>query len=130
MTYVFRSLLGICLTAVTWLALTSELLSVGVQVWDKLNHWIAFVTLAFLADYSFPGLQRNWIKWISLAAYGLGLEVLQLLSGFRYFEIFDLLADIVGIGCYLPLRALIHCIPVLSLSTVIRKNMNDREQST
>ena len=116
MTFAFRSLLAICLAAITWLALTSEPSPVSFQVWDKLNHWVAFVTLAFLADYSFPGQQRNWIKWISLAAYGLGLELIQLMEGFRYFEIFDLLADIIGIGCYLPLRGLIQRIPALSLS--------------
>lgn len=116
MTYAFRSLLAICLAAITWLALTSEPSPIGFQGWDKLNHWVAFFTLAFLADYSFPGHQRNWIKWISLAAYGLGLEVIQLIEGFRYFEIFDLLADIIGIGCYLPLRGLIQRIPVLSIN--------------
>lgn len=112
----FRTLLLVCLTAITWLALTSEPLPVGYQAWDKPNHWIAFITLAFLADYSFPRSQRNWIKWISLAAYGLGLEVLQLLSGFRAFEVDDLLADVIGILCYLPLRGVIQRIPVLSFN--------------
>jgi len=120
MTYAFRSLLMICLTAISWLALTSEPLPTGLQRWDKLNHWVAFVILAFLADYSFPRVQRNWIKWICLATYGLGLEVIQLLSGFRYFETFDLLANIAGISCYLPLRRLIQRIPILSL-----ENIND-----
>lgn len=116
MIYAFRALLLICLTAITWLALTSEPLPVGYQAWDKPNHWVAFFTLAFLADYSFPGSRRDWIKWIILAAYGLGLEVMQLLTGFRAFEFDDLLADILGIGCYLPLRGLIQRIPFLSLN--------------
>jgi len=58
-------------------------------------------------------------------------KVIQLLSGFRAFDVFDLLMDIIGIGCYLPLRGLIQRIPVLSLKKTL-KNMNDdgREQST
>jgi VanZ family protein len=113
MTSVFRSLLLICLTAVTWLALTSDPMPSVFQVWDKLNHWVAFITLAFLADYSFPRARRNWIKWVSLAAYGLALEVIQRLSGSRYFEFLDLLTDIIGIASYLPLRGLIQRIAVL-----------------
>ena len=79
MTSVFRLLLVTCLAAITWLALTSDPMPTAFQVWDKLNHWVAFITLAFLADYSFPQSQKNWIKWISLTAYGLGLEIIQLL---------------------------------------------------
>lgn len=114
MTYAFRTLLLICLTAVTWLALTSEPLPIGYQAWDKPNHWFAFITLAFLADYSFPRCRRNWTKWMLLAAYGLGLEVMQWRSGVRVFEIDDLLTDVLGIACYVPLRGLIQRIPFLS----------------
>ena len=116
MIYAFRALLLICLTAITWLALTSEPLPVSYQAWDKPNHWVAFFTLAFLVDYSFPRSRRNWIKWMLLIAYGLGLEVMQWLSGIRVFETYDLLADVLGIGCYLPLRGLIQRIPFLSLN--------------
>ena len=101
MTHLFRSLLLIALTAITWLALTPDPppLPLSYHVWDKFSHWVAFITLSFLADYSFPLMQKNWVKWVALAAYGMCLEVVQQLSGYRYFEITDLLADVIGIAC-------------------------------
>lgn len=119
MTVAFRILLLVALSTITWLALAPDPLADSYQVWDKLSHWMAFITLAFLADYSFPLMRKNWIKWISLAVYGLGLEVVQQFSGYRYFELFDVLADSIGIICYVPLRGIIQRIPVFSMAPII-----------
>ncbi len=114
MKWVFRLLLVTCLAVITWLALTSETMPTAFQIWDKLNHLAVFITLAFLADFSFPQSQKNWIKGVFLATYGLGLEIIQLLQGHRYFEVQDLLAEIIGVICYLPLRGHLQRIPFLS----------------
>ena len=79
-----------------------------IPTWDKFNHLFAFVTLAFLTDHSFPGLKYEWIKWISLAAYGLGLEILQWFTDYRYWEFNDLITDILGIAAYVLFRKLIN----------------------
>ncbi len=100
----FRLLLVASLSVITWLALTDRPMPEGVPGWDKANHLLAFLVLAFLADYSFPDIRRHWIKWLLLLAYGLGLECLQWWTGYRYFELYDLFADALGIGVYLVLR--------------------------
>ncbi|MFP6805861.1 MAG: VanZ family protein [Pseudomonadales bacterium] len=102
----YRISLLICLTMVTWLALAGSEITDEIPTWDKLNHLLAFLVLAFLIDYCFPGCKQEWIKWVALAGYGLGLEVLQWLSAHRYFELYDLTTDVLGIGLYILGRKL------------------------
>ncbi len=98
-----------CLCLTTWLALASDpLLLPGTQIWDKLNHFIAFFVLALLTDNAFPGSKPDWIKWIALLAYGFMLETAQWATGYRYFEFNDLLADSIGIVAFLPVQSLVR----------------------
>ena len=69
--------------------------------WDKSNHLAAFITLAFLLDFSTSG---NSIKWLGLAGYGMLIEVAQWFTEYRYFELSDILADCIGIAIYVILR--------------------------
>lgn len=93
-------LLIIC--AISYLALT-PIEPEGLQdTWDKGNHFAAFITLAFLIDFSVSGY---WRKWLGLAGYGAAIEVAQWFSGYRVFELKDILADCIGITIYLALRA-------------------------
>ncbi len=100
----FRLLLIACLSVITWLALTDRPMPEGVPTWDKANHLMAFLLLAFLADNSFPDIERHWIKWLALLAYGFGLECLQWLTEYRYFELADVFTDGLGIGIYWVIR--------------------------
>lgn len=100
---IFRVLLAVAICAITWLALTpkpSADLSLG---WDKANHLVAFFVLAFLSEYSFQPvtLQRRIVIGLSLATYGLAIELFQSQTQARFFEVADLLADLIGVFAYM-----------------------------
>lgn len=89
-----------------WLACTgagilslmpSEYLSLGVfNWWDKAQHATAFATLCALGLLAYPMQWRVVLG--GLLAYGACIEVAQAMTGWRYGEFGDLLADAVGIG--------------------------------
>jgi VanZ family protein len=93
-----------CSAVILWLALDRQPLIAGFNDLDKLNHIFAFVTLALLLDYSFPFSERFWLKWLTLLCFGVTIELLQLVSGYRYFEWSDILADASGLAAYLLVR--------------------------
>lgn len=68
--------------------------------WDKLNHGLAFLALALLADHTW--LRRDFWRWSAplLLAYGLGIEIAQGLTSNRDSSLLDILANGVGIVIY------------------------------
>lgn len=68
--------------------------------WDKLDHWLAFFTLSFLANHSFP--QRSYWRVIAVAlvAYGIGIEIAQWITPDRDADPMDVIADSIGIIIY------------------------------
>ena len=97
----FRTVFVITLIAVSYLALTPIEIPQLEGSWDKSNHLAAFITLAFLLDFSTSG---NSIKWLGLACYGMLIEIAQWFTEYRYFELSDILADCIGIAIYVILR--------------------------
>ena len=97
----FRTVFVITLIAVSYLALTPIEIQQLEGSWDKSKHLAAFITLAFLLDFSASG---NSIKWLGLAGYGMLIEVAQWFTEYRYFELSDILADCIGIAIYVILR--------------------------
>ena len=97
----FRTVFVITLIAVSYLALTPIGIPQIEDFWDKSNHLAAFITLAFLLDFSTSG---NSIKWLGLAGYGMLIEIAQWFTEYRYFELSDILADCIGISIYVILR--------------------------
>ena len=95
-----------CSAVILWLALDRQpfILIPGFYDLDKLNHVFAFVTLALLLDYSFPFTEDFWRKWLPLLCFGVAIELLQLMSGYRYFEWGDIFADASGLAVYLLIR--------------------------
>lgn len=86
----------ICLVSVLALALMenpSELLDTG---WDKGNHVLAFSVLTFLGRLSFPA--QRVLLLLGLLAYGVLIENLQFMTGYRFSEYQDLAADVVGMA--------------------------------
>ncbi|MNE26126.1 VanZ like family protein [compost metagenome] len=84
----------ICLVSVLALALMknpSALLNTG---WDKGNHVLAFTVLTFLGRMSFPA--QRALLLLGLLGYGVLIENLQLMTGYRFGEYQDLAADVVG----------------------------------
>lgn len=110
--WLVRVLLAVALSIVTWLALTPSPPEVaGFISWDKANHALAFFVLAGLGQYSV--LKGDFIVWILLACYGIGIEVLQWVGGYRVFELFDVVADLLGIGLFVLLSPLLIRLPLL-----------------
>lgn len=66
--------------------------------WDKLQHSLAFGVLSILAFVAYGSNQSRVSRAaFSLVMYGALIEVLQSLSGWRYGEFRDWLADLLGI---------------------------------
>ena len=97
-----------CSAVILWLALEHQPLIPGLipGFYDlgKLNHVFAFVVLALLLDYSFPFTEHFWRKWLPLLCFGVAIELLHLMSGYRYFEWGDIFADATGLAAYLLMR--------------------------
>lgn len=79
-------------TALSLLPLGPEVPSTG---WDKSNHLLAFALLAVLACQAWPN--RIPAALAALLVYGGLIEVLQSLTGYRFAEWGDLLADALGL---------------------------------
>ncbi|WP_156427766.1 hypothetical protein [Thiohalocapsa sp. ML1] len=88
--------------AITWLAFTPQPDPPGLG-WDKLNHVVAFLVLAALAQLGWPG--RAALPWRVglLLGYGLGIELVQGLLAYREGSALDFAADVVGIALWLVL---------------------------
>jgi VanZ family protein len=95
----WRALLFVLIAVVSYLALSPKP-PPGVDLgWDKLNHALAFTTLAFAASLGQPGPLRTRLVWLAgLLAFGGLIEILQLFVPGRSAEWADLLADAVGIA--------------------------------
>lgn len=117
----FRLAFTVALLSIMWLAWSSSPGPVTGLMWDKANHFVAFLVLAFLLDYSwqrhwqpaqaapatFVRLGQDWPKWLLLSLFGVCIELVQLWSGYRAFEMLDMLADILGIAGYLLLQPIL-----------------------
>ena len=68
--------------------------------WDKMDHGLAFFVLAALADHTWP--QRHFWRWSAplALAYGVGIEIAQWGTGYRFPSVMDVLADGFGIVAY------------------------------
>jgi VanZ family protein len=97
------------LVIITHLATTQLTYPYISDIYDKLQHILAFFTLGWLADHAFPGpgRQRRW--FILLLGYGLALELIQAVIPGRYFSLLDLGADACGLALYLIYR--LACTP-------------------
>jgi VanZ family protein len=100
----FRLLLTCVIFMICWLAFskpTAQTVSLG---YDKLNHLIAFTTLALLFDYSFPLRAKTLL--VTLLGFGIFIELIQATIPGRSASGWDILADLIGITIYLTLQPL------------------------
>lgn len=95
----------VCLVSVLTLALMKSPSSVLDTGWDKANHALAFAVLTFLGRMAFP--TQRLLLLLGLLGYGVLIENLQQLTGYRFSEYQDLAADVVGmlIGYLLAIPA-------------------------
>ncbi|MCF7983776.1 MAG: hypothetical protein K9L70_05185 [Thiohalocapsa sp.] len=99
-----RLALAVCVAAVAYLAF-APLDAPPVFSYDKSNHLLAFAVMAWLADASWPGPAVARLRWALLLGYGLLIELVQSQLPYRDFSLLDLVANVLGIGMYLLLRA-------------------------
>ncbi|WP_257296152.1 hypothetical protein [Endozoicomonas sp. YOMI1] len=78
---------------------------------DKVKHAIAFFVLALLLDCcAFPSYRFTWYKPLGLLAFGVLLEVLQDMIGFRKGssgDFTDILSNLAGITGYFLVAAMV-----------------------
>ena len=104
-----RLALASAMAVITWLALSANPPSPGGMFdFDKVNHVLAFFVLAGLTDYAFPDVTSLARKLSPIAMFGLAIEGLQFVSGYRYFEWLDLAADGLGLALFVGLRRWLH----------------------
>ncbi|MEW8505589.1 MAG: VanZ family protein [Candidatus Thiodiazotropha sp.] len=96
----FRLLLILALTIISYLAFTPQEFQVAATINDKIAHLLAFVTLAFLLDFSWPQSPWSLYKAIPLSGYGLLIEAVQSQLPNRVFSLWDFGADILGLLLY------------------------------
>lgn len=85
---------AVCTTSVLVLALMKNPSAMFSTGWDKGNHVLAFAVLTFLGRMAFPG--QRLLLLLGLLGYGVLIENLQLMTGYRFGEYQDLLADVTG----------------------------------
>jgi len=109
----FRVLLCLTMIIVTFLATTALEFTVIPSAYDKINHFVAFLVLALLLDFSFPNSRFNMVKIVSLITYGISLEIVQYFLPHRMFSLFDIGADSLGLLAYASLVPSIKSLPGL-----------------
>jgi VanZ family protein len=90
----------VALIAITTLALMPGKDVPITTLWDKLDHWIAFFTLSFLANHAFPRYGFWRAIFPALVVYGIGIEIAQSLTPDRDADGMDVVADSIGIIIY------------------------------
>ncbi len=91
--------LALCLTLVMALVPRPPVGALGVN--DKVQHMAAFAVLSLLAWLAFPR-QRRWVLFLTLAAIGGLIEILQMIPALhRDADVKDWIADYVAIAAVL-----------------------------
>jgi VanZ family protein len=116
----FRIALATALSGITILATSPLSFPVAADVNDKLNHVLAFLVLAWLADASFPEKKFPLGLILPLFAYGLAIEIIQYFLPFRMFSWYDVAADVLGIGFYKTFR---FFVPTAPMSAPLKKKL-------
>lgn len=91
----------IMVLVVIWLSLTpTPPRPPGPLSWDKANHFLAYGALMYWFAQAFI---RHWRWPLFLAGLGLALELLQGWGGVRSFDLFDIIANVLGVALGLGL---------------------------
>ena len=85
-----------CLAVIEFLATTTTHIEIVESMWDKSNHFIAFLTLYILLKlaYDFSVLKTSFLLFL----YGVQIEVVQSFIPGRFFSLLDVVADSIGIA--------------------------------
>lgn len=82
----------------------------SLNVSDKAIHFLVFFGFALIID-AISSREPFWLwKGVPLAAYGVGIEVLQYFSPDRSFSLMDALADVAGVAVYWLLKQVVYAV--------------------
>jgi len=95
-TTVFKIMFFICLISIEYLATTTLQIKVVEGMWDKSNHFFAFLVLYILLSLGFVKMNIK-MKISLLLVFALQIEVVQYFIEGRFFSILDIVADAIGI---------------------------------
>jgi len=99
----YRCCLALCIVVILFFATAPLENTVIIHVWDKLQHFAAFIVLAFFLDHSFPLQPFNRFKLLTLVVFGVFIELIQSQIPYRFFSLLDVAADSIGAIFYIPL---------------------------
>jgi len=101
MTLIYRKqwlMMGWCMIALVWyLSLIPAPPDVGIKLWDKLNHFIAYAGLVGWFGQLFRQQWHRVILAVSFISMGIAIEIAQDMGTHRLFEYKDILANTVGV---------------------------------
>ena len=83
--------------AIVWLSLTPSLPQADVAHTDKLGHLAGYGLLMFWFCRLYPTRQTRVAYAAAFTVMGIGLELLQGHLGYRTYEVFDMLANTIGV---------------------------------
>jgi VanZ family protein len=63
---------------------------------DKLEHFVAYGSLAYWWGMLYPGRTQRWLACLLFVLMGIALEFAQGATGYRNFDVFDMAANTVG----------------------------------
>lgn len=86
----------ICLVAIEFLATTTTKIETIENMWDKSNHFIAFLVLYILLSLAYENLSIL-SKSLWLLVFAMQIEIVQYFIPERYFSTLDIVADSIGI---------------------------------
>ncbi len=82
--------------AVVYLSLTPRPVELPLEQGDKLGHLLAYGTTMFWFAQAYEGRRRIAVV-LGLVALGVGIEFVQRWTGYRDFDVFDMVADALGV---------------------------------
>ena len=96
-TRLWQAAFVVCVLAVTWLSLTPQAQLPAINIWDKLSHVIAYLTLGLLLHFGWPA--KGWVrsKFFPLFLYGALIELAQSFISGRQGSLADLAANTLGL---------------------------------
>lgn len=99
-----------CLLGVVVLSLTpvQQLPPQVLNLWDKAQHAGGFAVLTLLGLWAYP--QRAVTLLAAMLALGVGIEVAQSATGWRYGDVADWVADAVGVAAAYALWRLLQVV--------------------
>ena len=82
---------------IIWLSVTPHPPDPGFEQGDKFEHILAYGTLMFWFSELYPSMRTRIALAIGFVAMGVGLEFVQRALVYRTYDVFDMLANTIGV---------------------------------